>query len=474
MADDTPKKTEATVLVKKPDGSMVRVPLSQLVKHKKSSKKKEEQTVVSVQKEKKEAVTTKSAPVAKQVVPKKKAVQKKKQIPRELPAQKTITPAQVEQKKEEPVEMKEPKPLPRILRQRTKKTPIQTQTHAWSSQDHASLLTEDVEDHEKHDVGEGKAYNTSMIVDEVMQDMPMSIAPDLQVRTREALTSLIRGTRDTNHFHAFAVRTAGEGGLGLNDEDAARLVVIAHKKRQDHERALKQQHQEQRAPVTKRARAPKVSVQQTEKIDSSLVRKGEQLATTTPVDHYFEDVARAKMEARKKKEEKLILQKQTTVHSQNDVVALSLQKSKAKRQEKGNMQRDIAAQLLKNRKPRAVKNMVKDMQAPAHDSRTMGPVEEMQQFSLVDWRRLSPDPDRATEKFIQKLQGWKEESYLLYIDARNAWFHSPLYAAYQNIITDAVQKGSTIEDHIRRHADKTQMSVKEFLSMVELTKQLTV
>ena len=74
----------------------------------------------------------------------------------------------------------------------------------------------------------------------------------------------------------------------------------------------------------------------------------------------------------------------------------------------------------------------------------MGPVDEMQNFSLVDWRRLAVTPEKAAEIVMRKFAVWKEESFYLYQDARAAWLSSPLIREYQKTLATAINQNTRL------------------------------
>lgn len=322
-----------------------------------------------------------------------------------------------------------------------------TNVKSWSADDHDSLLNTEIEDHETHNVSERDAYDHRRIVDEVMQDLTVPIAPNLQMNARTLIDSYIRGVRDKHHVHELAVRDTASGGLGLSDADAARIIVLIEDTLEGHHRKLK------KAQKAK----PKKSI--TREIDHSPVKKGMELTTTVPVDHVFEDMARAKVAAKKEVVEKP--SKKSAPASIPDHVSKKLE-----------AHYEMPVQKLVRTPSRS--NTMQDMHAPVVESASMGPVEEMKQFTLVDFRRLSNDPVRAVEKFAEKLNGWKEESYLLYLEARQAWFESPLYKEFQNVMISALNGQKSLQEHMREHGQKDQIHLKEFNAMVELSGQLDV
>ena len=59
-----------------------------------------------------------------------------------------------------------------------------------------------------------------------------------------------------------------------------------------------------------------------------------------------------------------------------------------------------------------------------------GPVEEFARMTLVDFRRLSREPDQAIMKLEDKIELLQEESYDTWVKGVRAWHASPLYSQY--------------------------------------------
>jgi hypothetical protein len=77
-------------------------------------------------------------------------------------------------------------------------------------------------------------------------------------------------------------------------------------------------------------------------------------------------------------------------------------------------------------------------ESPSRLGPSIDPVEEILTFSYEDWRRLSLDAERAGELLLEKLNVLKSESFLLFVKAREAWFKSPLFQEYEAIIRQAL------------------------------------
>ena len=100
------------------------------------------------------------------------------------------------------------------------------------------------------------------------------------------------------------------------------------------------------------------------------------------------------------------------------------------------------------------------------DRRTMGPVEEIEYFSLVDFRRLSPKTENAREILRSKFMTIQEESYILFLDAREAWLKSPLYKIYQNAVITALEARKPIAEIVTGQAQS--ITLNEFDTLVEV------
>lgn len=116
-----------------------------------------------------------------------------------------------------------------------------------------------------------------------------------------------------------------------------------------------------------------------------------------------------------------------------------------------------------------------DVEAPPRPAQAiMGPIEEMKQFSLVDWRRLAATPDKAKEILLGKFAGWKEESFFLYRDTRAAWLESPLIREYQEKVVNAINNSTRLADLATGFAAKNTLTPADIAALVEVNRALAV
>ena len=76
--------------------------------------------------------------------------------------------------------------------------------------------------------------------------------------------------------------------------------------------------------------------------------------------------------------------------------------------------------------------------------KTMGPIDEMQAYSLIDFRRVGANPQVSADALIHKFDLLKNESYLLFLQGRAAWLKSPLYEMYLFIMEQSLSQKKDI------------------------------
>lgn len=101
----------------------------------------------------------------------------------------------------------------------------------------------------------------------------------------------------------------------------------------------------------------------------------------------------------------------------------------------------------------------------------MGPLDEIQFFSLVDFRRLSSKPVDAAERLKQKFLNLKEESYLLFMKSWDAWHNSPLYQSYISVVDEAMAQKRPLSGVL---GERDKISLAEIEALINLEKDLAI
>ncbi len=112
-----------------------------------------------------------------------------------------------------------------------------------------------------------------------------------------------------------------------------------------------------------------------------------------------------------------------------------------------------------------------DVKAPP---RLMDAVEELRFMTLKDFRRLSPKPDEAIEKIVQKISLLEKESYTKKMAGIQAWKENEISKLYLQIGQESFGKGSSMEAAIeqRKAANQPYLTPEEFDALLELNEKL--
>ncbi len=481
------------ILVKKADGSTVRVSFDEFKRLRENISRKQpaEQVVEppAIPKKRSEKVAKKVKDFAeKEQISSIKGQRIARKRPGLLQKKRAVAPPQPVQKKiEDQVKTKMPLSDPRIIRARKTKTVVskpKISAPKLTKKDSLPLLHEKLEEQDLIERDLSDITTHDHIVDEVVQEFPMSIAPELQMRMRSLIVSFLRGVRDKHQFHEYAIQAAGSGGIGLTDEQASRLVLVIEKNRKEYEsgKIEKTKSQAKKAVLSSRLKArgvpvkpvsaykpetKKIQKQNPSKIQKALVKEPiDDLATTTPLVDSFIDQAIAKKQAEKVN----VVKKEPTIEEQKpearNIDLVEAVKNIQSRPTTPTIKTSVVNQKKTNK-------LVHDVSHIRTEHKTVGPQEEMLRYAKIDFNRLASDPEHAARRLIAKFNGWKEESFMMYLQARAAWFKSPLYKQFQDSALKAINKRLTIKKTVEGSKDLG-LSLPEFLAILEVNKALAL
>ncbi len=91
--------------------------------------------------------------------------------------------------------------------------------------------------------------------------------------------------------------------------------------------------------------------------------------------------------------------------------------------------------------------------------RVMGPIDELRHLSLVNFRRLSEEPDEATLKIRQKIELLEKDGYDKKIKGILAWKKSPVNRLYISLGQEAVRKGVSLQKIAEEKLEKNKESL---------------
>ncbi len=414
MADD--QAQQPMILVKKPDGTSVRVPLSSL----QGTKNKEQGTSQVVGEDQKvrrsESGTATQQPVDTSVV-QSVAIEHvdQKMLPPEPPQMLLEESYQDDEASQEPgitaprdsVAQREvvQQPVNNVSNLTRSTQNVVRSTSQWSADDHLSPLTEVLQTQTPHEVSSIRGEDQVVAF---LSTSSVPIKPELRGRTIALLSSLLKGVRSSQQVMEYAVKAVETGGLQLSDVEARSLVQQA------------QEYFHLRPGVAVARRSPS----NTTSLDSVYVSQP-QISRTVPKPTYapvHESGVRPRV---------------------TDII----------------LPPAIPAPHVSQSEIHAVPPETPLVVEP------MGPVEEIQTFTKDDFRRLSANPKEAAHMLLLQMQHVSEESPLLGLSVRRAWFLSPLYTEYLGMLADSLENGFSIADIAQ---DANSLTKDEVLALLDI------
>lgn len=107
--------------------------------------------------------------------------------------------------------------------------------------------------------------------------------------------------------------------------------------------------------------------------------------------------------------------------------------------------------------------------------RLQGPIEELANLDLVNFRRLGGSPEVMAGKIQNKIKLLEQESFTKRQQGINAWRHSPLYQLYIGVGHKALTNSRSIADALQENsASADALTSEEFEAILELNRQLRV
>jgi len=103
-----------------------------------------------------------------------------------------------------------------------------------------------------------------------------------------------------------------------------------------------------------------------------------------------------------------------------------------------------------------------------------GPVDELKEMDIINFRRLNPDAKIATNKIIEKIKFLEDDSYEKRLAGIRAWRKSPANKLYLAIGQDSIDSREGIDAVIEeRQANKEEyLTSQEFIAIMDMNKAL--
>nr|MEA3398507.1 hypothetical protein [Patescibacteria group bacterium] len=103
-----------------------------------------------------------------------------------------------------------------------------------------------------------------------------------------------------------------------------------------------------------------------------------------------------------------------------------------------------------------------------------GPIDELGEMDLVNFRRLNSNPEKAAEKIKEKIEFLEEDSFAQRLAGIKAWRQSPINKMYLSIGQKSIELNKPISVIIKekKSSNETIITNQEFTAVMELNKSL--
>ena len=319
---------------------------------------------------------------------------------------------------------------------------------------------------------------------------------DMKKRFEQVLKTYLHGVRNRVDTKQTFLKSVEVGGLGLENAQADKILQIASKYRREPDQPTLQ------AP----AKAAPAAVPSSGK-ETAVAQESSPLGKHRDVDYDFGALLRGEgLDEDKPKIEEVVENKPKEAPTPL-YRAQSSYKEEEKKEEvvnekdefidltkKENLQDqrtvDIARQMRASSKLAGSENggdisIIQARAAANGDGRVKmedvkyvpkltGPIDELREMSLLNFRRLSGNPRDAVLKIKKKIGFLEEESYTKRFEGIKAWRQSPVNKLYLEIGQDSIINKMPVDAIIekRRLARKPVLSFEEFKAVMDLNKDL--
>lgn len=122
-----------------------------------------------------------------------------------------------------------------------------------------------------------------------------------------------------------------------------------------------------------------------------------------------------------------------------------------------------------------VRQPIQDI-APPVGKISVGPAEEFSTFSVTDFYRLAPTATAATMKLKEKFEVFRQDSIVVFLDIRDAWYRSPLYGSYIRTLVSALANRKKVSDilAVENTSKKEAFTMEVFLAVLDINQHLGV
>ncbi|MEA1962867.1 MAG: hypothetical protein U9M94_01355 [Patescibacteria group bacterium] len=296
-----------------------------------------------------------------------------------------------------------------------------------------------------------KQLNYDNVINAVSKEIGVNFSSeDLRKRFFGIITMYLKGIRNKVDTKQTLFKDINSGGLAFSEIYTDNILVLVDKKRIEEEK--KQEN--------KTAKGGEIAIESARDMDYDFSHFTK---ATRDKSHF----AKASVSAKAMEDKPEGGQQITKIESAGKII-----EDKKKIFKPSKLKFEIAKQpSLKRPKVKSGKARMDDVK---HTPKLLGPIDELKEMDLLNFRRLSDDLSVRIKKISEKIEFLEEENYAQRLSGIKAWRQSKLNKMYLDIGKESISANRGIDDIINSRQEKGEdcLNKEEFLLIMELNKTL--
>lgn len=339
---------------------------------------------------------------------------------------------------------------------------------------------------------EQKPLDYNLIIDKAVKGMNISFSSDdLRTRFRNVMTTYLRGIRSKVDIKQALIRDINSGGLGVSAIYADNIISFTEKIKAEiiaePAKIAQIDNEEQDEKSVRNIAHPFVSPAVKEKtldiaggardIDydyKNMPSLKDREAAITGTAGEKKPFAENKQNTEKKE---MIMPSITLDNKQESLAAPKKEAIAADASPDKNIVIGHALYSAQStppiKRPRSESGKIK-IEDVKHVPKLVGPLDELMELDLINFRRIGLDPGERVRKIKDKISFLEEESYGQRLAGIKAWRHSPVNTLYLDIGRESISTHIGIDAIINARRDKgiDYLTEEEFAAIMSLNKYL--
>ena len=336
----------------------------------------------------------------------------------------------------EPTQKEEPKKEDEVSKKLKPIAPEETMPAFYFDLDHEKEVSQ-FRDKNKVVADKTRRNDLVSLIQQIIQKSEVELTEDTERRLKKAVELKLRGVRNVIGTKEVLQKKVAQGGLGLSAENSEKIIKLINSEEENFSKIQKTENNKLEK-VEEKIIQPQVEIKpELKKIEQTQFQSQSQsqkkiIPTTQEIKSKSQDIRETRKEEFGQKEIKE--QPQPQVQSQKQV------------------------------RP----------QPQVSERRIMGPVDELANINLENFRRLGKNVLDVLKKIKEKINLMQEESFERRAEGIKAWQQSAVYKEYLILGQESMEQGKSIQEVIENKKNKNlqTLSFEEFEAIADFNENL--